>query len=287
MGDFDDNSAGYGAPRDEGDASAPPPGFGAPPLPGFAPPPPPPMFGGQPTFVAYGANPVVTVGAFQSASALATMIQIFLAFDAILLIVSAIQTIQDHGRLNDVFVTTGSTIEMRQAINSSSSVGGFLSLAILGTIVVFIMWFYRSRRNAAALGDRVEYSPGMAIGAWFIPLANFVLPIQIAMGMWSPKTVPNRKSMLVPALWWATFIVGPWVVIYGIGQMAFSVLDGLFFDQNAQYWHDRWATGSAFVAVGDFILVASALLAVAFVRGVTASHDSRFKAVTSSGQIAY
>ena len=215
------------------------------------------------------------------------MIQIFLALDAVLLIVSAIQTIQDHGRLNDVFVTTGSTIEMRQAINSSSSVGGFLSLAILGTIVVFIMWFYRSRRNAAALGDRVEYSPGMAIGGWFIPLANLILPIQIAVGMWSPKMVPNRKSMLVPALWWATFLVGPWVVIYGTVQMAFSVLDGFFFDRSAQYWHDRWATGSTFVAVGDFILVAAALLAVVFVRGVTASHKSRFKALTASGQIAY
>ena len=267
MGDFDETAPGF----------APPP----------PPPPPPPSLGGQPTYLNYGASQIGPIGIFVSAKALAVATQFFLAADAVFLIILAVERIQDRTQLNRVFTRSGSTLEMRGTVSGSSSVGGLLVLTILGTIIVFIMWFYRSRKNADALGDKVEYSPGMAIGGWFIPFVNYVFPIQIAIGMWSPRTQANRKSKLVPGLWWATFAVGPWVAIYGQGLMAFSILDSILNERPNRYWRDRWARGSIISALGELVLAASVLLAIALVRGITKAHDNRFAAATSGGVAAF
>ncbi len=40
----------------------------------------------------------------------------------------------------------------------------------------FIVWQFRHAKNARALGERGGLGPGWAIGGWFVPLANFVLP---------------------------------------------------------------------------------------------------------------
>ena len=42
--------------------------------------------------------------------------------------------------------------------------------------VVFIIWQFRHAKNAQVLGARGGLGPGWAIGGWFIPLANYVLP---------------------------------------------------------------------------------------------------------------
>jgi hypothetical protein len=41
---------------------------------------------------------------------------------------------------------------------------------------LFITWQYRHAKNARLLGQQGGLGPGWAVGGWFIPLANFVLP---------------------------------------------------------------------------------------------------------------
>lgn len=81
-------------------------------------------------------------------------------------------------------------------------------VAWLVTVVAFISWQYRHARNAEALGGD-GLGAGWAVGGWFIPVANLVLPgVQLfgaskAATRRSPED-EGRGSPLVP-LWMAAF----------------------------------------------------------------------------------
>ena len=49
-------------------------------------------------------------------------------------------------------------------------------LVYVATATVFIIWQHRLATNAVALRGPLGLGPGWAIGSWFIPLANLVLP---------------------------------------------------------------------------------------------------------------
>src|SRR4029077_16520575 len=80
-------------------------------------------------------------------------------------------------------------------------------------VVAFCMWFYRAYKNLK--GWRIpglKYSPGWAVGYFFIPILNLFRPYQIAQEIWkaSDPQVPleagfrwhdNKGSSLV-GTWW-------------------------------------------------------------------------------------
>lgn len=54
---------------------------------------------------------------------------------------------------------------------------GANALLTIGTGIVFVFWQYRFTANAELLADRpLSLGPGWAVGGWFIPVANLVLP---------------------------------------------------------------------------------------------------------------
>ena len=92
-------------------------------------------------------------------------------------------------------------------------------LAYLATVVTFLMWFHRAHRNLPALGARsLKYTPGWAVGYFFIPIANLFIPCRVAYEIWNgshPETIgrtftegENAPGASLVGLWWGAFIVG-------------------------------------------------------------------------------
>ncbi|MER7584492.1 DUF4328 domain-containing protein [Kitasatospora sp. NPDC097691] len=88
----------------------------------------------------------------------------------------------------------------------------YISLA-LATAVVFIVWFYRIRKNAELLlpnGHRL--GRGWVIGAWFTPVVLLWFPWQLMADCWrasAPLDADGRRrtpSEAVVVLWWSTWI---------------------------------------------------------------------------------
>lgn len=102
-------------------------------------------------------------------------------------------------------------------------VGGFASLA---AVVVFFVWLYRAARNVRALGRvGLEYSPGMCLGCWFIPIANLFMPYQ-AVSQIAVASDPEGRgtSPFYVLAWWLIYvgsgIVGLVRVFVTLGQVA-------------------------------------------------------------------
>lgn len=110
--------------------------------------------------------------------------------------------------------------------------GGTVSLGIVGvglislveillrliTIILFLIWLYKVFKNLPALGaNNLEFSPGWAVGWWFIPFANLVKPYQVVSELWRESDADFdantflSNQISVPSIigwWWGLFIGG-------------------------------------------------------------------------------
>ncbi|HEX5615840.1 MAG TPA: DUF4328 domain-containing protein [Acidimicrobiia bacterium] len=91
---------------------------------------------------------------------------------------------------------------------------GVRTMLILATAVVFIVWLHAATKNLRAFGYRdLRYGPGWAIGGWFVPFANLVIPKQVVDDAWrgaDPQAAPSgRPAGPVPGVflaWWLAFL---------------------------------------------------------------------------------
>jgi hypothetical protein len=88
-------------------------------------------------------------------------------------------------------------------------------LVVIG--IVWVVWQWRCAKNVQALGrEGARFGAGWSIGAWFIPLANFVIPAMVVQDLWratTPGTRPgtNLRSQSASPLvfcWWIAFLFG-------------------------------------------------------------------------------
>jgi hypothetical protein len=138
-------------------------------------------------------------------SAMGNTLAVLFAIDAALLIV-------------------GAGTDMTRSAPASTGIrvsGGPLGLAVaalmLATVVLFLTWFYRARKNAGLSGWRQRWSPGWAIGSWFLPPVLLWFPYQIMADIWRagrPTGMGDRPSSgLLPGLWWACWVLA-WVTSF-------------------------------------------------------------------------
>ncbi|MEU5773783.1 DUF4328 domain-containing protein [Streptomyces venezuelae] len=137
------------------------------------------------------------------------------------------------------------------AFHRDDDVGGFWAFAVLllgigflAAIPVFLTWFNRVRTNAEVFAPgRHRQSPGMAVGAWFIPFANWWIPKQItddivavsdpsggarptayghpwAYGHPAPYTRPGQGAVTA---WWATWVASS--VLSALGWLMLVAAD--------------------------------------------------------------
>jgi hypothetical protein len=86
------------------------------------------------------------------------------------------------------------------------------------TAVLFCVWTYRAYKNLRRLGVRgLRYSPGWAVGYFFVPIANLFKPCAVFLEMWKasdPKAPvddayawQDRSGGVLVGLWWTSWII--------------------------------------------------------------------------------
>ncbi|MFI8100791.1 DUF4328 domain-containing protein [Streptomyces sp. NPDC086023] len=150
-----------------------------------------------------------------------------------------------------------------QTLHSFS--GGPQMLAFLVTGVVFIVWFRRVRGNAEVfLPGGLRMRPGWSVGCWFIPIANLWLPYQNAVDIWGASTqaAPGGQYRHVSAApvnaWWAVYVGG--LLFARFAVRAYEAAETA----------DEVVSGVRLVIAGDLLDAVAAVLALLFVRKLTA-----------------
>jgi len=89
--------------------------------------------------------------------------------------------------------------------------------AVLAYFIVFLSWLYRCYKNLSHIGGAVpRYTPGWAVGGWFVPIMNLFRPAQVMSDILQYSSpldrdgLPQvRKGLLT--LWWTLFLVSGFV----------------------------------------------------------------------------
>ena len=92
-----------------------------------------------------------------------------------------------------------------------------VALVMLALAPCFIVWCWRAAKNQQVLGrEPARLGSGWAIGGWFVPLANFVIPVLVVQDLWrgsdpgiargDPRWRIVDRSWLV-GWWWGLFVM--------------------------------------------------------------------------------
>ena len=143
------------------------------------------------------------------------------------------------------------------------SVAGLATFAAAAAL--FLIWFHRSYRNLPALrAQERRFSPGSAVGWWFVPVACFWMPLRAAAEMWHatdprlPLTAGGSRRQFGPSAllagWWAAWLISLALVNLADGRSDQPVVS----------------------LVSGAATIVAALLAIAVVRSLSARQDARW-----------
>jgi hypothetical protein len=136
------------------------------------------------------------------------------------------------------------------------------AVAMIVCIVLVCMWIHRAHSNLHEAGiDGLEFTPGWAVGWYFIPFANLVKPYGAMRELWNASHGETRNfDAPAPSLinwWWAAWIIGN-IVSNISAQLALR--DPSFI-----------STGALIGAVGSLLSLAAALMLLQIVQGIGAA----------------
>lgn len=103
-------------------------------------------------------------------------------------------------------------------------------LVFLSSIIAILLWIHRAHANLRTIGLRdLNYSPGWAVGSFFVPIANLFIPFRAMRELcnrsygeeaqFAAVTVPDVNS------WWTCFLVSNLIALFlgAIGIVGRSV----------------------------------------------------------------
>ena len=134
-------------------------------------------------------------------------------------------------------VQAGETITMAEALRNDfrQTLVGALYL-VMGVVaaIVFLFWIHRVSWNIRHLRLSSEalarYTPGWAIGWWFIPFMSLWKPYQVMREIWT-RSHPERVRSRLMLVWWIAWVVSSILAnrfffdsLFGTSQMSLSQL---------------------------------------------------------------
>jgi hypothetical protein len=153
-----------------------------------------------------------------------------------------------------------------EGVSSSMPTGTLDFFLFIALIVLFCVWIHRVNSNARALGAHgMRFSPGWAVGWFFIPIMNLFRPYQIVRELWKasdPERVNDWEQIPTPIwlkAWWALCLLS----VIGIHLTNPSVTSALIIFL------------LAFGTVKITAQVGSCLLALRLLRSVNARQEAK------------
>ena len=154
---------------------------------------------------------------------------------------------------------------------------GLLALAQLGLrllcVILFLVWLHRAFKNLPVIGAKyLEFTPGWAVGWWFVPFANLFKPYQIIKELYASSDLaanPDSEGTTENVgLWWGTFLCA---------NIVLRIADGLIGDL------DNASKGfAAIFLVGELLFVGAALLCMLIVKRVNTWQTQAISLVAAS-----
>ena len=176
-----------------------------------------------------------------------------------------------------------SEAEITSNDDRQATIGGLYIVVSAATVIAFCMWIHQASKNLVALGvHHQRFSPGWAVGWWFVPVMCLFRPYQVMKEIWR-GSYPDIgigdqaawRNVPVSSLlgwWWAAWLLHGWVGSVGIklfirGETVSQVI-----------------TADWLFVVGDVIAIMASILVFALVWQITSNQEKRHNSLESVGR---
>lgn len=160
----------------------------------------------------------------------------------------------------------------------------FFFLLLVAAGVLWIIWQFRYASNALALRGSLGLLPGWAIGGWFIPFGNYVLP-QLQLYQAAKASDPAVPPGQPAASGTAPPILVSWWVLYDLGWVLFGVATSIR-PENSLIDPDKFQQADRLSGVSAVLFVVAAVVAIFMVRTLT-DRQTRAMAATPAAHGGY
>jgi len=155
------------------------------------------------------------------------------------------------------------TIAQADASDRRQALLGLLGLLLLlFTAIWWLLWQQRAHANLELLGARdLRFTPGWAVGWWFIPFANFFQPYRAMRELWlasaEPASPRQGRSAMRIGVWWTFFFSA---------RLLAAIAGAMRAGEDATYEDVLLATNLVIVSL--LIEVVAAIVAVTIVQDI-------------------
>ena len=224
----------------------------------------------------YGYAPAAQVKPLKG---LSTALVVLLAIAGLASIWAAVAFFNRASVVDDVTGFGSVTFQdLEDADSQVSGAVGLFGFSLIATGVLWVIWQFRYATNAQALRGSYGLAPGWAIGGWFIPIGNFVLP-QLQLFQAAKASDPNLPAGQPAASGRAPSLVPAWWVAYDLAAVLFTV--GSFMrpdNESLDFDLDQFIQADRISAFASLIYIVAAVIAILMVRALT---DAQTRAAAS------
>src|SRR5271165_4169959 len=168
-------------------------------------------------------------------------------------------------------------------LTDSDPIQGFIELLQSGlgvvTAITFLKWVYRAYKNVQGFGaEGLRFSPGWAIGYYFIPILSLIRPVQVMNEIWrasdDPRNWQKRPGSWMIASWWALFLI-----YTGVTQVSLEIAI-------QASTNDQWTLAAVLAILGDLFSIPLSIAAVRLVTEIYRRQKALVAEANPSGQFA-
>jgi hypothetical protein len=172
--------------------------------------------------------------------------------------------------------------EVRASTDRLNAMGVIEAVLMLVIVVLWLLWQYRAQSNLAALGaENLRYTPGWAVGWWFIPIANFAIPyltVRELVKASNPEAgaidwAATRTPAIIP-LWWGAWLAH--IILASAGAAVAGDPDTATFAQ--------LAAREGLLIASNGMEIAAAVLAIVLILKVDRLQERRRERVAALAQ---
>jgi len=126
------------------------------------------------------------------------------------------------------------------------------------TGITFLKWIYRAYKNIQGFGaEGLRFSPGWAVGYYFIPILSLIRPVQVMSEIWrasdDPRSWKGRPGSWLIASWWTLFLL-----YTGITQVSVEIA-------MQASTNDQWTLAAVLAILGDLFSIPLSIAALRLV----------------------
>lgn len=146
-------------------------------------------------------------------------------------------------------------------------------------IISFLMWIYRAHSNLMALGaGGLKYSPGWAVGWYFVPFMNLVRPYKVMSELWraSDPSIDSRE-----VLSWKNQWEDPLVLLWWISFMGGNVLGKISESMSGDSLGSIYQSNGMMMA-SNGVHIFAAIMAILIIKTINKRQTEKYRRVTES-----